>query len=291
MDPGSLAEQAVGLNLKLMKWRQVPELDLEILTKTKCLLLGSGSLGCQVARNLLSWGYSHITFVDNGKVSYSNPVRQCLFTFEDSKKPDNFKAPIAAERLREVYPKVETQWHVLSIPMPGHAVGDDPENQKKVLESFYQLEELIKEHDVIFLILDSREARWLPTVLAQVHNKLCLTIGLGFDTFLVMRHGLSPQEHELQKKDKPEFKRLGCYFCNDVIAPRNSLQDRTLDQQCTVSRPALCCMASALGVELLTSILNHPLKNAALAHEEATKCDRSTLGILPQQIRGDLNTF
>ena len=46
MDPGNLAEQAVGLNLKLMKWRQMPDLDLQILKDTKCLLLGSGSLGC-----------------------------------------------------------------------------------------------------------------------------------------------------------------------------------------------------------------------------------------------------
>ena len=46
MDPGSLAEQAVGLNLKLMKWRQAPDLNLDVLRETKCLLLGSGSLGC-----------------------------------------------------------------------------------------------------------------------------------------------------------------------------------------------------------------------------------------------------
>jgi ubiquitin-like modifier-activating enzyme ATG7 len=46
MDPGALAEQAVSLNLKLMKWRQAPELDLEKLTATSCLLLGAGSLGC-----------------------------------------------------------------------------------------------------------------------------------------------------------------------------------------------------------------------------------------------------
>lgn len=50
-------------------------------------------------------------------------------------------------------------------------------------------------------------------------------------------------------------------------------------------------MASSLGVELLTSILNHPKGNAAAAREDHLQCDRSTLGILPQQIRGDLNTF
>ena len=83
-DPNNLAQNAVGLNLKLMKWRMAPELDLEIMKHMKCLLLGSGSLGCQIARNLLSWGFENITFVDNGKVAYSNPVRQCLFTFQDS---------------------------------------------------------------------------------------------------------------------------------------------------------------------------------------------------------------
>ena len=29
------------------------------------------------------WGVRHITLVDNGRVSYSNPVRQSLFTFKD----------------------------------------------------------------------------------------------------------------------------------------------------------------------------------------------------------------
>ena len=84
----------------------------------------------------------------------------------------------------------------------------------------------MREHDVIFLLLDSREARWLPTVLAQVHQKLCMTIALGFDTFVVMRHGVSIEE----QKQMPDQERLGCYFCNDVVAPRNSTQDRTLDQ-------------------------------------------------------------
>ena len=75
LDPKVVAENAVDLNLKLMKWRMLPSLDLELIGKSSCLLLGSGSLGCQVARNLLSWGYKKITFVDNGRVSYSNPVR------------------------------------------------------------------------------------------------------------------------------------------------------------------------------------------------------------------------
>ena len=51
--PSRLADQAVDLNLKLIKWRIAPGLDLEKIKETKCLLLGAGTLGSYVARNLL----------------------------------------------------------------------------------------------------------------------------------------------------------------------------------------------------------------------------------------------
>lgn len=75
--------------------------------------------------------------------------------------------------------------------MPGHAVGHNAEAIEDVLKNQEKLEELIKEHDAVFLLTDSRESRWLPTVIAMVHNKICLTMALGFETFLAMRHGLS----------------------------------------------------------------------------------------------------
>jgi ubiquitin-like modifier-activating enzyme ATG7 len=109
--------------------------------------------------------------------------------------------------------------------MPGHAIGNNQAAIDDVLKNLNELEELIKEHDCIFLLTDSRESRWLPTVISSVHNKICLTIALGFETFLVMRHGLAPLTHNYETNGE----RLGCYFCNDVVAPRNSLADRTLD--------------------------------------------------------------
>lgn len=40
MSPLQLAEQAVDLNLRLMKWRAAPQLDVGALAATRCLLLG-----------------------------------------------------------------------------------------------------------------------------------------------------------------------------------------------------------------------------------------------------------
>jgi ubiquitin-like modifier-activating enzyme ATG7 len=75
MDEKQLASNAVDLNIKLIKWNAAPQINLEKIKETRCLLFGAGTLGCQVARCLIGWGVRHITFVDYGKVSYSNPVR------------------------------------------------------------------------------------------------------------------------------------------------------------------------------------------------------------------------
>ena len=158
-------------------------------------------------------------------------------------------------------------------------------------------------------------SRWLPTVLCAAHDKLLINAALGFDSYLVMRHGCSPlegtkavptsaslpvpvhvsapvsvpapnpplvldllasvpssssslssyQHHPLPSvatpypdiifasastlptqsassaisffpKSHKSHKRLGCYYCSDIVAATNSQRDRSLDQQCTVTR-------------------------------------------------------
>ena len=51
-----------------------------------------------MARCLLGWGVTHITFVDNGRVSYSNPVRQPLFEFADCVDGGKMKVRRAPDR-------------------------------------------------------------------------------------------------------------------------------------------------------------------------------------------------
>ncbi|RMZ92029.1 hypothetical protein DV736_g746, partial [Chaetothyriales sp. CBS 134916] len=290
MDPLKLADSAVDLNLKLMKWRIAPNLDLESIQNTKCLLLGAGTLGSYVSRNLLGWGVRHVTFVDNGTVSFSNPVRQPLFTFTDCLDGGKAKAPTAAAALKAIYPGVTAEGHVLSVPMAGHPVTDEAWAKAE----YEKLRQLIDEHDAIFLLMDSRESRYLPTVMGKAANKIVVNAALGFDTYVVMRHGTRPTATAGDET-------LGCYFCNDVVAPSDSMKDLTLDQQCTVTRPGIAAIASALLVELLVSIIQHPLKAAAPATATSTINDRGhgdsaagadhPLGLVPHQIRGFLGRF
>ena len=203
LDPTQLAQSAVNLNLSLIKWRLVPTLDLDRIQQQRVLILGAGTLGCYFVRCLIGWGIHRITLVDNAHVSYSNLTRQPCFEFEDVGKP---KAECVAKNMKRVWPALDIQGIHMSIPMPGHVYTDDLE------KGVGQLDDLYRNHDTVLIGMDSRESRWLPSVLARVHNKLIVNAALGFDTFVVMRHGMQAQ-----------VKPLGCYFCNDVVAPTDVL--------------------------------------------------------------------
>lgn len=134
-------------------------------------------------------------------------MRQPLFGFKDCLEGGAKKAQRAAEALKEIYPGVDSTGHVMSVPMAGHPVTEVP----RVRKEFEQLKELIYSHDAIFLLMDTRESRWLPTVMGKAAGKIVMNAALGFDTFVVMRHGV--------KNEANRDAELGCYFCNDVVAP------------------------------------------------------------------------
>lgn len=118
---------------------------------------------------LQAWGIRHITFLDGGHVSFSNPVRQNLFTYNDAEKKRE-KAKAAAFRVKEIHPGMTVNGHKIHIPMPGYTIGESMKDQ--TTKALKKIEELVQSHDVIYLLTDSRESRWLPTMLAAAHDKV-----------------------------------------------------------------------------------------------------------------------
>ncbi len=257
----TIAENAVDLNINLMKWRMCPGLNTQIIKEKKYLLIGSGTLGCHVSRCLLGWGARNITFMDNGKVSYSNPVRQSLYNFNDSTS-ENYKAILAPKKLKEIFPLTNSNGFNINIPLPGRTLIDE-KSKEDYIKNLTLLEEQIKSHDIIFLLTDSRESRWYPTLIAKAYNKIVITAAIGFDSFLIMRHGNNENK-------------LGCYFCTDIVTPSDTSGSRTLDQQCTISRPGVSMICSGLAIELGMSCINASLNKG-----------NSDLDY-PHQIRGNL---
>ena len=146
----------------------------------------------------------------------------CLYGIDNQSLNDNIgmtvflvtggrhKAEAAAERLADICPGVESAGHVLSIPMPGHPVSETTEPE--VRAAFEKLKDLIASHNLVFLLMDSRESRWLPSLLAaSMPDKLVVNAALGFDTFLVMRHGVRGKPEEVGEGLVPGQRCLSIY--------------------------------------------------------------------------------
>ncbi|KAJ2437037.1 Autophagy protein 7, partial [Coemansia sp. RSA 2424] len=174
--------------------------------------------------------------------------------------------------------------------------------ERGVRAAVAELDALVAAHDAVFLLTDSRESRWLPAMLGALHAKVVVCVALGFDSFVAMRHGVraadgsaadGPASDE-SASDPLTPTRLGCYFCNDVVAPADSLADRSLDQQCTVTRPGLAPIAAGTAVEMLAAIVQHPLRGRAPAPPPAAgeaASSAAPFGDPPHQIRGYLAGF
>ena len=283
------AEAASRLNLDLMRWRALPELEPARAAALRVLLLGAGTLGCHLSRALLAWGVRAITLVDGGRVSLSSPVRQPLYEHADAAGGGRWKAEAAAAALRRICPSAETAGVVLEIPSPGRP-APPPGSAAAAAQAaaVAQLDELVSSHDVVFLLTDTRESRWLPTVFAAARGTPSFTLALGVDSLLCLRSHSCAEGSGGASGDLPA-PRLCCYFCSDPTAPCDGSSGRAMDEACTISRPGLAPIASALAAELVVALLHHAHRFSAL--DAAGGAQGSPLGVAPQQLRLDLQSL
>lgn len=85
-----------------------------------------------------------------------------MLNFSDNRRL-NFNSP-------SLLVSQEAEGVVMGIPMPGHPVPSQEEDS--VLQDCRRLQVLIDSHDAIFLLTDTRESRWLPTLLCANSNKV-----------------------------------------------------------------------------------------------------------------------
>ncbi|CAH1188009.1 unnamed protein product [Phyllotreta striolata] len=279
--------------------------NFDVVEKTRCLILGAGTLGCSVARSLLPWGIQHITFVDKDVVSPSNPTRQSLYTDQDwrEEKP---KAEAAADNIKIIFPEVNIVGHRLKIPSIGHSV------EKETIErTVKELSGLIENHDIIFLLTDTRGSRWLPTVLGQCMQKIVINVSIDLDSYTVSRHGVyteaDPVPNTILNNETGltsiDGRNLACFFCTENLFPEKPvLQEiiKPLDKKYTVTRPGVPLIAATMAVELAISLLIQTSNvstpaffyaNSDNNKENLKYLNYNQMGLVPHVIKGNMSTY
>ena len=132
----------------------------ERISNAGIMVVGCGALGNEVLKNLALMGAEHLTVVDFDRVENGNLSRSVLFRKEDADK-GRLKVDVAAERLREMNPRLEVRTICGDI---AYDVGLG----------------IIREMDVVIGCVDNRWARYCI-------NRLCMRAGIpwvdgGIDT-------------------------------------------------------------------------------------------------------------
>lgn len=114
------------------------------------LIIGAGALGTGNAEGLVRAGVKKLTIVDRDYVEWSNLQRQQLYVEDDARRR-NPKAIAALNRLREINSDVEVQALVMDV-------------------SVNEIDELIKDVDLILDATDNFDTRMLINDISQKHN-------------------------------------------------------------------------------------------------------------------------
>ncbi len=196
--------------------KRIPWWNQEILKETRALILGAGTLGGEIIKDLALLGVGHLTIVDFDLVEKVNLSRTVLFRDHDVGKP---KAEVAAERAMELNPDIE-------------AVGLNMDINTELGLGYYL------EHDIVFSSLDNREARLRG-------NQYSYLVGIPF-----IDGGIYGLEGRVQVVIPPE---TACYECTfssadyKIVNLRFSCPGFPLDLVLTGKAPMVITTAAVIG--------------------------------------------
>ena len=165
----------------------------EKVKNARVMVVGVGSLGNEVLKNLALFGVGHIVVVDFDTVEQSNLSRSVLFRPEDAEK-GLYKAEVAARRICEMNPGIRV------LPICGNIVTDVGLG-------------LIRRMDVIIGCLDNLQSRILLNRLCRRADKTWIDGGIGEmeGQVSVYHPGTSCYECNLTEEEKADFdKRISC---------------------------------------------------------------------------------
>ena len=123
-----------------MRWRLLPSLDLDTVARTKCLLLGAGTLGCNVARCLMVRRITTVVILEQNVCEQNFKLTITLYAFSgmgclSNHTPGQFYSvvlqpsspePVHVPRLcqwREAQSPGSCREHEAHLPWSGELVG------------------------------------------------------------------------------------------------------------------------------------------------------------------------
>src|ERR1700722_17428145 len=86
--------------------------DQSKLSAAKVLVVGAGALGNEIVKNLALLGIGNILVADMDRIENSNLSRSILYRARDNGR---FKADVAAEAARDIYPHINAQSFVGNV--------------------------------------------------------------------------------------------------------------------------------------------------------------------------------
>lgn len=100
-------DQPIAFELKSDREQSLERIGLEKIQTATIMVVGAGAVGNEVLKNLALMGVGNILIVDFDIIEQRNLMRSVLYR-ESDVKDKRYKAEIAAERIKELNPEIQT---------------------------------------------------------------------------------------------------------------------------------------------------------------------------------------